>query len=312
MGSRADLARFLAGRGAWLMLLEIVVFGLAWSFNPGWWWFGVIWGLGASMCALAVLIHLPRPLLLAVAGALALFHETLADVLPAGAGALSALLFSGGMTGAPNLGSHLVLYPLFPWLALMMLGYGLAPWLAPQTGPRADRFALSGVAALAVFVASRLLGFGDPAPAFVAPGDAATGAMVFLNMEKYPPSPAFALVTLGAFALAVSAATLAEERGGRRLLAPLTLFGRVPMFFYTLHLFLIHGLAVALATALNWPLGYLVWRGDGPNLSPPDGYGLGLPGVYAAWVLVLLILAPACAAFARFKRARTDAWLRYL
>ena len=312
MGSRAEVTRFLASRGVLLMLLEIVVFGLAWSFNPGWWWFGVIWGLGASLLVLAVLIHLPRPVLLAAGGFLALFHQVLADALPAHSGNLSALLFTGGMTAAPIIGSRLVLYPLLPWLALMILGYGLAPWLAPKGQPRADRFALAGAAGLTGFVACRLLGLGDPAPSFPAPDDWTTGLMVFLNVEKYPPSPAFAMVTLGTLALIVSVAALTEGRKGQRFLAALALFGRVPMFFYSLHLFLIHGLAVAFAVALGWPSGYLVWRSEGPNISPPDGYGLGLPGIYAAWALVMLILTPACAAFGRFKHTRTDAWLRYL
>lgn len=308
--SRRATARFLLVRGLWLILLELTVFGLAWSFNPGWFWFGVIFSLGAAMLVLALLIYLPRLVLLALGALVILLHN---EFWPASdqPGAAESLLYSGGLVTLPLLGPRLVLYSVLPWAALTLLGYASARWITDAGRPNGRRLAAAGAAMIAAFVALRFAGFGEgDAPPFDS-GSPARDLLAFFAVDKYPVSLLFALITLGILALALAAFAALDRRDRLRLLEPLRVYGRVPFFFYLLHLFLIHGLALALAAALGWSTGYLFWE-EWPNLVPPDGYGLGLGGVLAMWLFVLALLYPLCRWFGRLKAERPSRWMRLL
>ncbi|MEE2691891.1 MAG: heparan-alpha-glucosaminide N-acetyltransferase domain-containing protein [Pseudomonadota bacterium] len=305
---KARVARFLVVRGVWLIALELLVFGFAWSFNPGWSWLGVIWSLGASMIVMAGLIFVPRLLLLVVAAAFAAGHNAISVNEP---GPLVTVLYSGGFAQLPVLGPKIVLYSIVPWLALMALGYAATPWLAPQGKPSSRRLLVVGATALAAFAVARLAGVGQSAwNGFTAYPEFWRTLSSFLNVDKYPPSLQFSLLMLGL--MAVFLAYAAAPRNRRGLVEICAVYGRVPFFFYAIHLFLIHGAALALATALGWPHEQLVWKGVGPNLTPPDGYGLPLIGVYAAWFAVLLALYPACTWFGAVKDRSRLWWIRFL
>ena len=164
---------------------------------------------------------------------------------------------------------------------------------------------------IAGFVLLRWLGFGEPAEGGFQGGAGIRSLLSFLNVEKYPPSLQFSLATLGLMALFLALVARLERRPvAAGLLRPLQAYGRVPFFFYLLHLFLIHGLALATASLLGWPTDYLFWDGIFPSLRPPNGYGVGLGGIYAIWLVVLALLYPACARFARLKQEHPKAWLR--
>lgn len=304
--AKADVSRFLVTRGAILILLEILVFGFAWSFNPGWFWFGVIAGLGAAMILLAGALWAPRAALLVGALAFTLLHDALwsRGLAPQ---PLNSYLYYGGRVELPLVGPRIVLYSLLPWAALMLLGYASASWLMPGGRPARRRFLIAGLGGVAAFVALRLFHIGERRSSFEPAGGWPHDLLSFLDIEKYPVSLQFALATLGLLALFMAAVS------GRRpgLLGPLNLFGRVPFFFYFLHIFLIHSLAVLTALLLGWPLDYLRWTSIGPNLAPPDGYGFGLAGIYAAWLLVLALLYPVCLRYAQLRAERPGSWLRY-
>jgi hypothetical protein len=85
------------------------------------------------------------------------------------------------------------------------------------------------------------------------------------------------------------------------------MFGRVPMFYYLVHIPLIHGLAWLWATLRYGRADFLL---DGPGRPPADA-GVSLPVVYLVWLAVILALYPACRWFAEFKRRRREAWLSY-
>jgi uncharacterized membrane protein len=308
---KRDLAAFLATRGAILILLEIFLFGLAWSFDPGWFWFGVIAGLGAAMILLAAALFLPRAVLLVAALAFIFLHNAF---WPGGAlpHAVNVFVYAGGMAPLPLLGPRIILYPLLPWAALMILGYAAADWLMPGARPQPRRLASAGLAAIALFVLLRVLHFGESAEGgWSASGDGVRQILSFLNVQKYPPSLQFSLVTLGLLAL-LAAGTTALVRGAvPHWLSPLQVYGRTPFFFYLVHIFLIHALALATAAILGWPTNYLFWSPPGPSLVPPDGYGYGLAGIYAMWLFVLALLYWPCRWFGRAKAARPGSWLRY-
>lgn len=302
----------LMTRGAWLIALELTVIGFAWSFNLGWSWFGVIWSLGLSMICLGLLRWAPKLVLLAVA----ISFTTLHNLLPLTAifenESVRSALYSAGFVEADAIGRKLVLFPLLPWLSIMILGYAAAPWLAPNGRPSVGKFLLVGAGAVGLFVALRMLGIGEPPEGGVQ--DYATPAqdvMSFLNVEKYPPSLQFSLATLGVLAVFVAGVEALGDKA-RRAFYPLLVFGSVPFFFYVLHLYLIHGLAFVTANALSWSTDYLFWRNPWPNLDPPEGYGFGLAGVWAVWILVLAILLPLCIAFWKYKRASRAWWTKYI
>lgn len=312
--TKAETSRFLIARGIWLIALEILVFGVAWSFNPGWFWLGVIWGLGGAMLLLAALIHLPRWAVFAGAATFTLLHADLAPFIIGSdrPGTIPALLYTGGIAHMGPLGPRIVLYSLLPWAALMVLGYCSAAWLLDKGRFRSKAAMGAGIGAIAIFLVIRLAGIGDLRNEFDAGGVPARAAMSFLNVEKYPPTLQFSLLTIGLVLLSMVAIASIRKRPWAGLLKPLLTFGRVPFFFYLVHIFLIHGLALLVATAAGWPTDYSFWQGRGPNLIPPTGYGVGLIGVYVAWLITLAILFPICRWFARIKRRHDVWWIRYL
>ena len=131
-----------------------------------------------------------------------------------------------------------------------------------------------------------------------------------LNATKYPPSLVFLLMTLGPALLLLSWL----DRGTPRALTPALVFGRVPLFYFLLHLPLIHALAVAVCYARY---GAAHWMFESPSLAnypfaAPPGWGVSLPVVYALWAAVVIALYAPCRWFAAVKARRHDAWLSYL
>lgn len=307
---------WLATRGAWLITLEFSVIAFAWSFTLGWSWLGVIASLGASMICLAALRWLPKALLGVVALAVIALHNAVPFADWIENAPLGALLYSAGIAATP-IGDKVVLFPLVPWLAVMAAGYACGGWLTPDRRAEPRRFAAAGALLLIAFTLLRIGGAGAPQGGGIRRFDSAADTIIsFFNVEKYPPSLQFICVTLGVLFLCIAAfAWLQRQRKERAELprmGPLLAFGRVPFFFYLLHLYVIHGLALAAATVFDWPTAHLFWKGVGPNLVPPDGYGVGLWGVYLALGIAVAILYPACLWFARLKANHRSLWLKYL
>jgi hypothetical protein len=130
----------------------------------------------------------------------------------------------------------------------------------------------------------------------------------FLNTEKYPPSALFLAMTLGPALIALAV----FERPKGRLARVLIVFGRVPLFYYLVHLLALQILAVIYAVILAGGVGELLRSLSESPVSKPAGYGLGLPGVYAVWAMVVAALYLPCRWFGRMKQRRTGGWLRYL
>ena len=313
----ADVARNLAARGLLLVVLELTLVGFAWEFRPGSSFAGVIWCLGASMLALAALVHVPRGALAALALAAIAGHDLLDGVDPRSLGSAAwiwRLLHAPGNAALPWGGAWFVLFPLVPWFAVMALGYALGPWFARSRDERRRLLAVSGAVAAALFVVLRATNlYGNPPGSFMPggpghfrayPGSGRT-LIAFLDTEKYPPSLQYLLMTLGPALLALAALDR-EPRG--RAAEWIATFGRVPFFFYVLHLYLIHLAALALGVALGQPWQWLGTRGG----DPPAGYGYPLGVVWLVWIGAVAALYPPCAWFARVKARGSSRWLRLL
>jgi uncharacterized membrane protein len=306
--SAGAMSRFLLVRGVWLVVLDLVVTPIGWRLGfdliPA--FALVLWALGLSMIVMAALVHLPRAVVAAGALLMIALHNLLDGIQPADLGAWAPLWNVLHVPGFVIPGKLFVGYPLVPWVAVMALGWALAA-VYEWEEPRRRRFlVVAGVAATALFVVVRAWnGYGDPLP--WSP-QRTTGLTVasFLDARKYPPSLDFLLMTLGP--LLVALALLERARG--RVADRLAVYGAVPLFFYVIHIFLAHLVAIGIA----WVQGGAPRRilaASAPE-TIPDWYGLPLPGVYVAWAVVVLAMYPLCRWFARLKRERDDWWLSYL
>jgi uncharacterized membrane protein len=310
--TRWDLTRFLLIRGALLIFLDLTVVRFAWDFNlagSGGPWFIVLTALGASMFVLAGLIYLPH-WAIAVFSVLMIvghnwfdgFDSVAGEILGPLAPLWTLLHVQGGdeIAGIP----FYVTYPLIPWLGVMPLGYVLGPILQFQGPTRRKTFLWLGAAlTLGFFVVRWINIYGDPSPWSIQP-DPVGNMVAFFGPEKYPPSLQYLLMTLGPICLALGILDQAQGPIVRRVMD----FGRVPLFFYVAHLFVIHGLAVIAGTLQGHrPLDLCVLYRD-----LPQEYGFGLPIVYLMWLLVLVLLYPVCAWFSQLKRRSKQFWLAYL
>jgi uncharacterized membrane protein len=309
--SRAEVSRFLLTRGIWLVVVELTLVRWAWNFNFNYTtemlFVQVIWVIGVSMIVLAGLIYLPLRAVAAVGIAMIVGHNLLDGITPQSLGGWGPLWTILHVQAPIPLGGgqvFFVVYPLIPWIGVMAAGYAFGALLLKPEQERRRRLLRLGVGLTLAFLVVRAVNlYGDPAP-WVARETAGRTVLSFLNTTKYPPSLQFLLMTLGP---AIAVLPLFERLTGPGARA-LIVFGRVPLFFYVIHLYLIHALALTVGTLAGFdPRSFLfIW------LKNPDGWGYGLPVVYLVWAGVVLALYPACRWFAGVKARRREAWLSYL
>lgn len=314
--STRELSRFLFVRGLWLIFLELVLLRcLAWQFNFDYrlTMLVVLWALGWAMIVLSALIYLPAGVVAIVGIVMIASHNLLDSISPSFFGALAPLWMilhaPGPILTTPR---HVIFvaYPLIPWVGVTAAGYGLGPVFAwPAERRRAFLFRL-GTGVTAVFLVLRAINvYGDPGR-WAAQKSAAFTALSFLNTAKYPPSLLFLTMTLGPATLLL----WCFDGGTPRILRPVLVFGRVPLFYFALHPVLIHLLAVAVCYA---SYGHVHWMFESPGpgqypMTLPPGWGFSLPVVYAIWVFVVVALYPLCTWFASLKRRSKNPWLSYL
>jgi uncharacterized membrane protein len=321
-----DLSRFLLVRGAWLVLLELTLIRVSWTFNLDYAHYmlaGVIWVIGWCMILMAVLARLPAPVVGAFGVLVIALHNALMPPLAqalagAGLGWLAKLLYIGFFADPVTLGRGgpplFVLYVLVPWIGVMAAGYGFGRVLALERARR-DRACLAiGLGATALFLALRGLGlYGDPRTwqAVMQPGDFGPGLpplLAFLNTTKYPASLQFLLMTLGPAIALVPAL----ERARGRVAEWIAVFGRVPFFFYVLHIPLIHALAIGVSMVrLGSVSPWLFTNHPMANPPPPEGYTWSLGWLYGVWAVAIVLLYFACRWYADLK-ARRGGWLRFV
>ena len=314
--STLDLSRFLVTRGLWLVALELTLFRcFAFQFNVDYQltMLVILWALGWSMIALGALVHLPVGAIAAFGVALIAAHNLFDGVRAASLGAFAPLwtiLHAPGFVVSTPAHSVFVSYPLVPWIGVTAAGYALGR-IFDWTPERRRQWLLgTGLVLTMAFVVLRAANvYGDPVP-WRTQATAARTLLSFLNATKYPPSLLFLLMTLG------PALTLLAwlDRATPRWLAPALTFGHVPLFYFLLHMPLIH---LAAVVTCEWRYGTAHWMFESPTLArypftTPPGWGYPLPIVYAVWIGVVVALYPLCRWFADVKQRHSAAWLSYV
>lgn len=312
-GSPAERSRTLLIRGLWLVLLELTVIHFFWSFNLSMMteqMAGVIWAIGWCMVLMAPLVRL-RVWIVGTIGVAIMFGHNL--IAPPGdsVSRLGSVLYYGIAAGPLDVGggvSLMVLYSIVPWIGVMAAGYGFSRIVGLEPAKR-DRLCLAiGLAAVALFGVLRGFNlYGDPSP-WSASGRL-PAPLAFLNTTKYPASLSFLLMTLGP---AIAAIPLLEKMRGV-VAEAIALFGRVPFFYYLLHIPLIHILAIGVSLVRSGAAIPWLFTNHPMNPGPqPPGYRWSLGLLYVVWAIAVGLLYAACRWFDGFKARRRDWWLRYI
>ena len=315
---RRQLSLFLLTRGVWLVVLELTVMRLAYSFNYSARFpvlLLVLWALGACMVAMAALVWLPLRVLAVVSVAVIALHNCLDGVRASQLGSAAGVWNVIHQPGAIPVAGGIVLvgYPLVPWIAVMAAGFCCGRVFLMEAAARRRTLVTLGGALTLAFLALRALNvYGDPAP-WSAQATTIGTVLSFLNCTKYPPSLAFLLMTLGPALMAFAWFDRLRLGAGH----PLVVFGRVPLFYFVVHFYAAHAAGVLLS-CLSYGRAALAFvflpfpsAGGPPQMFPP-GFGYDLWVTYAVWALIVVGLYPACRWFAGVKARRRDWWLSYL
>ena len=301
LGDTGLLARHLVARGLLLVLLELTVIRVAWTFNFDFAHYllaGVIWMLGVCMILMAGLVWL-RTTAIAVVGLILVFAQNLAGVIAQALPEWAArfLYFGGVFTLGGDGPAVAVLYSIVPWIGVMATGYAFGTIMVRDADAR-DRLCLRiGLAATAIFLVAGSVNVMLQS----APPTAPPVLFRLLNQQKYPASQLFLLMTLGPTIALLPLVDRARGTVGDVL----AVFGRVPLFYYLLHIPLIHATALLVSLAREGRVNPWLF-GNHPMMPPPvpDGYRWSLPLLYVVFVVVVAILYVPCRWFAERKARR--------
>ncbi len=319
--SPVELGAFLVKRGLWLIFVELFIVSLAWTFNPAYEFipFQVIWAIGISMVIMGGLISLRLPMwaFLAVGSVLVAGHNAF-DFMEAAPGFTSTFWWDVLHYGQFKVhqilpGHNLILVYAFPvWLGVMMLGYAMGSWYTSDFDSLRRRKNLmnTGLALLVFFVLLRFSnGYGDPVD-WSAQRTPFYTLLSFINVDKYPASLLYLCLMLGPALILLSV----TEKIENSLTSALTVFGRTAFFYYIVHLYLIHTIAVV----VFFMRGHTLSEAYDPESHFPflyvvPGEGFYLPGVYVIWLLVVATLYPVCSWYNKYKIQNKEKWwLSYL
>lgn len=310
--AKSELSIFLLKRGIWLVFIEMTIVNFGWYFDlsfksPG---LSVIWSLGISMIVLAALVHLPRKFILVFSLLLIVGHN-LFDSVHYNGNLFWAILHECNIFKITDGVEFIVDYPIIPWVAVMAMGYYVGAFYDKSYAAekRKKLFNIIGISALLAFLILRFTNlYGDPLH-YKDYGVWSKNLISFLNPSKYPPSLNYLLMTLGVAFLFLAN----SEKLKGKVVQLFSTFGRVPFFYYIVHLYLVHLIALVFAqlSGFGWKIMILEdWLTELPELK---GYGFPLWVIYAVWIFVIASLYPLCKKFDAYKQAHKEKWwLSYL
>ncbi len=302
-----ELSVFLLKRGLWLVFVELVLVNFGWYFDIHFRTVGflVIWVLGISMILLAGLIHLPKKFILLFSCVL-IFGHNLLDNIHFENSILWTFLHERGTFLTTQDHIFRVGYAIVPWVAVMSLGYYFGSFYDKnyEASKRKKLFNIIGFSAFALFVIIRGINiYGNLLP-WQDYGNLTQTLFSFLNLTKYPPSLSYLLVTLGGVFIFLGNA---ENLKGK-VVDFFCVFGRVPFFFYIIHIYLIHLLALLVAEYTGFGWQKMILPAFPFKVEALKGFGFNLLTVYLIWAFVIAVLYPLCRNFDIYKQSNKDKW----
>ena len=310
--SKKELSSFLLKRGVWLIFIELTVVNFSWFFDIHFQTFGlfVIWSLGISMIFLAAIIHLKLKHIL-IFSLMVIFGHNALDSVQIGNKIFWSIIHERNFIDLSNGVKLLAAYPILPWIGVMSFGYYIGSFYDRNfsTEKRKKIFFIIGLSSIFMFFIVRLLnGYGN-LNNWKSYEHGVQTVFSFLDPAKYPPSISYLLMTLGPVFFILS---LAENLKGK-IVNIISVFGKVPFFYYIIHIYIIHLLALITAWITGFGWENMIVKGW-VTLSPKlDGFGFTLPYVYVIWISIVVFLYPFCNKFSNYKQNNKDKkWLSYL
>lgn len=314
--SKGELSRFLWTRGLWLIFVEIVIMNFLWWFDPGYGFINlqVIWAIGLCMIFLSGLIHLPRNVLIALSLLIIFGHNSLDGITTEGNSFSSILWYLFHQPNFMQVSETRMIafyYPVLPWIATMALGYCFGFMFHKGFDPvlRKRNLLILGFSSISAFLIIRAINaYGDPAP-WSEQKNLLFTLMSFINVSKYPPSLLYLLITIGPTFIVLYLLENFKSQATDFLLV----FGRVPFFYYVLHVLVIHSAALLTLAALGKDLEMMIITPEALTTDKMADYGYSMWVVYIVWILVVLFLYPLSKKYMTYKLIHKEKWwLSYL
>ncbi|HUS02363.1 MAG TPA: heparan-alpha-glucosaminide N-acetyltransferase domain-containing protein, partial [Chitinophagaceae bacterium] len=306
------LSKFLLTRGLWLLFLEITVVGFGISFN---WYFNflflqVIWALGISMIVLSFLIYLPKRILLLTGIIIIAAHNSL-DNIHVGGNGVDAFLWSA--LHEPKFFSYspfqiMLLYPVLAWIGVMIAGYCFGElYTRYDTEKRKKILIALGIGCIILFIIIRATNIYGDQLHWEKKNTLLFTFLSFINTTKYPPSLLYILMTIGPGILFLGLTERPLNRFGKII----SVYGKVPMFYYVLHFYIIHLVSVIAGLINGYSLNEMI--NGAPGGQPLQNFGYHLWVVYLIWISIVALLYPLCRWYSNYKlRNPQKWWLSYL
>jgi len=313
---KSSVSTFLFTRGLWLVFVELVIVNFAWTFDITYSFrlLQVIWAIGLSMIVLSALVFLPEKVILTVGLLLVVGHNLLDNVTVNGTSFGDLVwyaLHQPKFIVFPSKNIVDFVYPVLPWIGLMALGYVFGTLY--KDGFDADKrrklLLQIGIGLMVLFFLLRGFNlYGEP-NVWSEQSTFIYSVMSFFNTTKYPPSLHFLLTTIGPALIFLSI----SEKANNRFSAPIIVIGKVPFFFYVVHLYFIHALAMIYLALTGGSVGEYVLSAENLLSGRLSSFGLRTEAVYVVWIFVVVLLYPVCRWYQNVKRNNPSRWwLSYL
>jgi len=308
-----EIRKYLITRGIWLMVLEFTVINFAL-------WFDihfrlelmeVISAIGMGFIVVSLLLRLPSRIIGAIGLVIIFSHDSLQAINVSANPAvkfLISVLFRPSLTQLTPDFAFFTAYPVVPWLGIMLAGYGFGELFELPAEKRKRIFLRTGIFVIFLFIAIRYINiYGDPSKWNIQKSSWYT-FLSFINVSKYPPSLLFTLLFLGIMLLIL----FLSEKIKNGLSEVLSVYGRVPLFYFIIHLYLIHSLMLVMLYIQGFGTDEMLF-GAFKNGRPETGGGVGLALVYAIWISIVALLYPVCKWYGNYKTIHPEKkLLRYI
>lgn len=308
----AEARRFLLKRGLVLIILELTIVNFAFWFDLQFrsMLLQVIYAIGGGLVILSLLARLPARTI-GIIGLVIIFGHNLLQLVPPITNPtgrlISSLLFQVNFFQLTPGFALLVGYPLIPWLGILLVGYGCGKLMERPIEVRKPLLFWLAVSSLSLFVVLRFINiYGDPVPWSVQKSPLFS-VLSFLNVTKYPPSLQYDLLMLG---IALKFLWLADGVDNW-LTRILTVYGKVPMFYYIIHWYSVHLLMIAMVLLQGYSWNDI--QAGTLSFGRPEKAGVDLVTVYLIWFGLIVALYPLCRWYGRYKSAHPEnGLLRYI